>query len=962
MAGRTFEIVVLSSSPPPGAVSSPPNTPPASRRRVPLASLLPQSPLQLRGATRMTAGTLKSGSRAAAIPEKALRGFATAGELVRSQHLDARPDNDMRDEQSLAAPSEAPGAKAKKGRKPAPKLAADGEGEPPKKKARARKPKANKDGSVQGATTSTYFTEPIHIAPTEPAAESAAPTPAPQPKPAKTRKSRAKKTESAGGETQTTLKKAKITKPRGATKQTSKSRVKDADILSSHFGDGNASAIGTKADARRVDGRNEDDSIWEVPESPQRKEMDAPCLDLEEAVARRRDWTPTRDTGLSAATLPDLANTTDNPPAVAVDKGEFTSMVSGFAYPDAESGPASLAAAKVDNPESAATTTRRKVDLVVVPGNELVLHNPSPDKAKVSKKKVRTITDLVTGQYANQSADPSPPVPTTDFFSPRKTTTKVALNDVPAPDTTKTSSKPRKPRKPSSTKAASNKGEPRPKSKKAPVKAAAKPKMVADKLLSPSAALLKLSRQDILFGTSSQLALDESPTMVRQIQQALHESELDAQSLAGYDYDTTKGSQPWSRLAKLKGKKALWAASSRDEDGQLLDKSDIYIPEPDRTRDLPLLMDGPKDVSDVPLTMDGASDVHDLPPILNGTTDAPDSRRMSFAHIDDFEAPVISISSDLPTPPPGASRCSPGRQLRSSIEDEVTFHNIDDYSEPPPSNQNVDSTMMDIDDPTSHYQRSSRPPSTLDSIIGDIGSLSPKYRPARPSTSHFAAPPNRAVPWGKEKKTTIPVSSLLCTTEVTKPEGRFKGVVEIPDSEDDEPLILSPPRKRARLDAPEPQATLTPSAEAASKPEPTRVYRLPSYHLDWNAIKPSIFEKMYTAIRLLELSTDQATPTFYQQIVEMEPLNLEDITTFVNTKTSIRTFKRATQLQVKAWNRVLKARGEEKLVVEEGGDDVLAVEKELEVAQMQDVLQVNSIASISKAPWGRGDGVRKGFY
>jgi len=138
----------------------------------------------------------------------------------------------------------------------------------------------------------------------------------------------------------------------------------------------------------------------------------------------------------------------------------------------------------------------------------------------------------------------------------------------------------------------------------------------------------RLQQQDVLFGTSSQLALEESPTMVRQIQFAMKESERDADNL---DLVACGAPSRWPRLGSAEGKRGLWAASARDGEGGMLEHlKDIYIPEPDRTQDIPLLMDS----------------TNDMP---GGQFDD----QSTFIDIDDIlsDPPLtISVSSNSPTP------------------------------------------------------------------------------------------------------------------------------------------------------------------------------------------------------------------------------------------------------------------------------------------------------------------------
>jgi len=119
--------------------------------------------------------------------------------------------------------------------------------------------------------------------------------------------------------------------------------------------------------------------------------------------------------------------------------------------------------------------------------------------------------------------------------------------------------------------------------KRAGKKAPAKAKIVKVKaakgakrasLLPPEAALEKVKDQDLLFGTSSQLVRDESPTFLRETQQAIRESELaDETSVAAQEQDlaasTASGSSNESGLSMFTASRNLWSVAARDLKGAL---------------------------------------------------------------------------------------------------------------------------------------------------------------------------------------------------------------------------------------------------------------------------------------------------------------------------------------------------------------------------------------------------------
>lgn len=558
-------------------------------------------------------------------------------------------------------------------------------------------------------------------------------------------------------------------------------------------------------------------------------------------------------------------------------------------------------------------------------------------KSKAPKKKPRTITDLVTGQYASiihevdNGSNSEPPAVTNNFFTSRTTvTTKVPLNDINAADAGSSSKKPRRNRATSktSTENAETTSKPK-KSTKSNAKSNAKPKMVADKLLSPSSAVLKMNKQDLMFGTSSQLALDESPTMVREIQQAIFESEQDAELRQRLAPEVMRA-RPWSRLEKMEGKRRLWTASNRDDEGHMLEREDVYMPSPDRTQDFPLLMDG----------------THEDP-----------GNDTSFVDIDDFPLSVPisnTISSDLPTPPPTVSETLTDRATDEAVKD--SFLDIDDFpQELPPSNSNLESSFLDIDDFPPSAQRAAEPP-----VPTSVGSPieSPKKRRGRPpkDRSAIAQQVAKAAPAEKNVPADHQQPSTVAPRTPKHKHSRFVDIEEILDSEDDEALSPTPPRVRKLEDSPPLQFTFAPAAppEGISL---VPVFRILESQLLWVNTKDAIFARITSAIRALPPTTNPAQPNWHEKILMYDPIILEDFTAFINTQTTIRTYKRATQKQAKAWNEELKKNGESKLQAGE----VFAVEKELETWMVQKWCEEMSVCCVMKEGRGRG-GVRGGLY
>ena len=84
----------------------------------------------------------------------------------------------------------------------------------------------------------------------------------------------------------------------------------------------------------------------------------------------------------------------------------------------------------------------------------------------------------------------------------------------------------------------------------------------------PERALRALESQDLLFGTSSQLVREESPTLLREVQQAMKESEA---SIEVHQASLVNTSSPSIVPTSFQPPRRLWEAAARDADGSLLE-------------------------------------------------------------------------------------------------------------------------------------------------------------------------------------------------------------------------------------------------------------------------------------------------------------------------------------------------------------------------------------------------------
>ncbi|GKT98464.1 structure-specific endonuclease subunit slx4 [Fusarium langsethiae] len=287
-----------------------------------------------------------------------------------------------------------------------------------------------------------------------------------------------------------------------------------------------------------------------VPEKLEKVDVNEP-LHLEQAPARRLDWTPPAQKTVvnidsDSSIFKKLGSSEADQPLPV-----FKNLVGGYACAEEPSESACRIAHSSDD-DSSFLKKRKRIELLAGKATSSLVMEPekSPTKKPPKKKKPRTITELATAAYRVPSQpDPEPSnASLLDHFS-------IIKNDAGAASDAQ----------PNNLK---GKGKPRRKTTKAPKKKAP-PKPV---LLSPSAALAQVSNQDFVFGTSSQLAREESPSVLRDLQAALRQSNQndDIDFVIPIHSD---GIEPQQRRSKL------WDAAARDAEGDLFDVEVINLTE-----------------------------------------------------------------------------------------------------------------------------------------------------------------------------------------------------------------------------------------------------------------------------------------------------------------------------------------------------------------------------------------------
>ena len=314
-------------------------------------------------------------------------------------------------------------------------------------------------------------------------------------------------------------------------------------------------------------------------------------LPTEPAPRRRRSWTPVKDSPAEniTNTLPIVNHELDE----RMGQTAFSEMLGSFSFMQPETLPAPRAA------NGEASTKRRRVDLSEVPQHAQSVDKPkanaAPKLPKVKKpkavpKKPQTITDRATEAY-RPLKDAEPEQGTISaHFTPRKEIEAMAVADEDEIGQGQEATKVKKPRK--------SRAKVQPLEGSAAVQAKAKPKTKTTKvkvkfdkkehqapLCSPTQALKQMKAQDFLFGTSSQLAAEESPDFIRDIQLAVRQSEmvfampnssqvgtqLDPDALVEGKSCLGVPTAPHGTCLSIEqARRELWCVSARDETGSKL--------------------------------------------------------------------------------------------------------------------------------------------------------------------------------------------------------------------------------------------------------------------------------------------------------------------------------------------------------------------------------------------------------
>jgi len=390
------------------------------------------------------------------------------------------------------------------------------------------------------------------------------------------------------------------------------------------------------------------------PEAP----GEADTIPLEPALARRLDWTPPQADTVArlvphSPNAREIGSSQGFSPLAAMQGDVFKSLRETYAH--------KIEGEVLDDTPAMEATSQppKKRRAVGSTGPKEANHSRrnSPVKSKAPKKKPRTLTELATAAYA---MDPETGGDTGPIGAAASRKAKAdSVFDILALDGGDVVCQPghpaTKPRK--GTKIAKSS------KKKAPAT------LRRNVLLSPSSAMQVSSRQDFVFGTSSQLAREQSPTLLREIHAAMrasnHSTEVDPFASPDDSTVATKRSKPGAKL---------WSAAARGSDGELLNIEIIDLV------DSPSFPDDP---------LEAACPTASVEQTIRQDQSSPRVADMEMSEPDVFGSPTLNVGRrkgvDQPGIRPDDGDSHPLAACESDVRDCDPGTAIE--AEPPPSNQ-----------------------------------------------------------------------------------------------------------------------------------------------------------------------------------------------------------------------------------------------------------------------------------
>ncbi|QSZ36362.1 hypothetical protein DSL72_006238 [Monilinia vaccinii-corymbosi] len=583
---------------------------------------------------------------------------------------------------------------------------------------------------------------------------------------------------------------------------------------------------------------------------------------LVEAIKRRKNWTPPKPTQVPIAIE-------DSPADDGLDTSSkgFTDLLRNFGYSSNEANTIDKSVTSGVSTGAAATRKRKLIEMVTT--NIPPTSGTKVTKQKAVKKKARTITDLATSAYAkdedNCGTDLDASAPLLQYF-PQAGSGGVTSGGFKIP--------------------------PKPRSK-SPAKGK---KRSADEpiLLSPESALEQVGKQDFVFGTSSQLAREDSPSLLRDLHDAMQASnELD-------DCDDPFVSPP-TKIAE-RAKRNLWSVAARDDNGDLMDIETVDVVHTPiaKPRDRIILSQNPSSSWITP-AKDEWLDIDE------SEEDRPPSTQVPTRQMGPIE---MSINLELLNSSKDGSSSPKKKATKSSMTTSATPKKIEASSMPAYESfttpqllreikkykfKAIKSRKRMIDLLIQCYESQNRP--ALGILQGNlpIAVQKPleKSKDVASSSTHVDASissPQRGR--GRLKKSTT--ATIATSKPKSKAKPKVTETVASLETDSDTPLSKTRTPKRSKkgrepledISNPDPPSTPSSPRRSPSRSQKASKARESSptdVDQDDEVQQVQLFAHISTAITSAPPSQDASSPSWHEKILLYDPIVLEDLASWLNT-------------------------------------------------------------------------------
>jgi hypothetical protein len=721
---------------------------------------------------------------------------------------------------------------------------------------------------------------------------------------------------------------------------------KKTGTTSTHFG--------CEENPRDGKAQDNDKAVTPIPESFEPANL---------AEKRRKSWTPVKDTVQAASAGRDVFEvpSSSQPPTPISSKTDFRSMLGSFGFNGTSQTPRAL-------PEKAAAVglnKRRRIEVChekclfwamltiqLLETTTLAPKNSKDDtpgpretkpmevkiaKKKSPKKPAFSITAKVTAKYGQPAIAASEK--TSVFFAPcvELPVTEASSAKKTSPTKKAPTARPKGPPKPQAPRKASEEGA---KTTKTKAKVT-KPKKVVpggQKLLSPSGIASRAQQQVVMFGTSSQLLTGDSPQTLRQLQQALRESE----SMFAIQEEPTSTAPIQRRLARgirhTSGK--MWAQQAENFDENTADLEDLPdtadIKEPELAAIVEEMADsyGPPSAigpsadfmllrftEDVFQTLsdeiDGMDSLEPVKEVESPNSQEPEAggfvqgqptlEEQEDSHwnmIEDSshlgsraESPRIELrQSPSPTPRTVTLSSSPDRPAHSAMRTAMAPAMLSQPSlfiPPPPLSGRTALRPLSTNtkSPKKAVTTNKGPAKSTKTATADTTG-SPKRKRGRPPKAKTS---DEAV---KDKSSKSALSLQSTPTKATRGQNAEDKWHTLDEIEDSDPDMTPSPRRRSKKAPPSPLPDLVTTTKAVTK----RVNGVlaNANHPQWPEIQAKLFPDITLAVKGQPRSSGGQKLTWYEKMLLYDPIVIEDLTAFINGE-GLRTTIKEKEEEVRGW-------------------------------------------------------------